>query len=482
MKSSEETDTAFRKVFDDFQVQPSDKVWEHIHADRMLKQDMGMTEETPEAIYGGVFNHFTTNPSSAVWSGIRGYLIRKSWNRALRRAAWVLFLGTLLSTYFYYSKTKEAPLLNEIRQSSSANKSNESEITSPVPQNSQTQFSEGLNSNHTPPVKSIALPGLQRLAAAGRSGKSDGSNSAETMFQSPVRERLASGNFLEGKSAIQPDKKSVENELAAPDSLQETKPDVLVANQLPPDEKKTPVVQPLKKNIYHKHTDINNETSPWKLGFMAGLDYGNYSLSGGSSLYREVRKSQELFQPGSFHFGVTFSKMLNSRWYLQGNIVYSNQVMLVAYNRKVTQADTLKDGSGNIIRIDQKTIFSVDTNTNFKFSTLEIPLMLGYRFGEHRWSFHAMVGPTWNLILAASGAMLSPQTMQVASLETLPLVRQQWGLWLAGGASYQVNHHIGLTFEPVFRYKFSSIFQSGFPVKQHNYATGLNIGIRYHIK
>lgn len=484
MKNPEDIEHTFKNAFDSFEEQPSGAVWERINEDREMKQRVGITDTTPESLFSVAFKNFNTGPAEAVWTGIRGYLIRKWWIRTIKWSSLILILGLISGVYIYKSNSSagssdsKTPSVENNKAFVLKQLSGDGPETSPlnIPRSKTggitlTKTEEKvvthkpiyINSSHGQRVQHDAMAPVQNVIALNdikSQPLSEVSPSNPAAAQALVQEA--------GDSVSDVSKDNGSGELKKERKYTKSKPDQVKKNS----------------NIvkYTKETDINNEESPWKIGVMAGLDYGNFYLKGGNKLYQEVRKGQELFNPGSFHTGITFSRMLGTHWYVQSNLVYANQTMLVAYNRKLVQADTLRDGSGNIVRIDQKVIFNVDTNASYRFTTLEIPFLVGFRIGERRWTFHAMAGPSWNLLLLASGSMLSPNSMQVESLQSMPLVKQQWGLWLAVGAGYQLNHHISLTFEPMLRYKFNSVFSSGFPAKQYNYASGVNLGVRYHIK
>lgn len=487
MKNPEELENKFKDAFDAFEEQPSGAVWDRISEDREVKQRIGITDFTPESVFSATFRNFSSGPAEAVWIGVRSYLMRKWWMRNLKWSALLLLIGVGTAVFIYNSDENET--IEPISKSSRADSKTSSVEPFAVKSEKKTSISpktvvpilESLNENVSV-IKTLNLVRSKNIYMNSERPKPTSVNNPPEPLMNAIENII----LQENAEPIVISRTNADE----PQNLNDWEKNIVVgnANSILAMDRKANKARPdnLKKNSnivkYTKETDINNEESPWKVGVMAGLDYSNYLLKGGNNLYREVRKSQELFNPGSFHVGLTFSRMMGSNWYIQSGFVYSNQTMLAAYNRKVVQADTVRDGSGNIVRIDQKVLFNVDTTASFRFTTLEIPLMVGYRIGDRRWTFHAMAGPSWNLVLVGSGAMLSPTTMRVEALSGMPLVKQQWGLWVAVGAGYQINHHIGLTVEPVFRYKFNSVFGSGYPAKQYNYATGINLGIRYHIK
>ncbi|MBI3234728.1 MAG: outer membrane beta-barrel protein [Bacteroidetes bacterium] len=511
MSNNNNLEEFFRNSFEDFDGKPSNEVWNSIAKDREMKHELGLTEQTPESVFSRAFGNFTSNPSNKVWSGVREYLLKKMFYRRLKYTLIsLLFIGFASSIYVYNSSNLEA-----------SNAKNGNKDITPSLFNAQTsqsiltQSNQPSNEVNASEDNKITLPAnIENEAFVVSNSKSlkgnllaSSSKKFLTNFESPSKSTsrnqviystqneetgIKNNNQLQVNNLVSDEEKVKESpKNAEVEKIETSKPNEVKDAEIKTKPKSIKKTNTLKDNSkvsnfvkYTKETDINNEESGIKIGIMAGLDYGNFTLKGGSDLYKDVRKNQELFRATSYHTGLTFSKMINSNWYIQANAVFANQAMNVAYDKKKVVSDTTRDGFGNITKIENKTIFSVDTNTHYAFSTIEIPFLLGYRIGEKRWTFHALLGPSWNLIVSKRGEMLSANSMQVAPVadnQLIPTVKHVWGIWAAVGASYQLNHHYSLTIEPMFRYKINSIFNANYSAKQYNYATGINLGIRYHL-
>ncbi len=494
MNKENNFEDVFKNAFEGFEGEPSKDVWNTIAKDREMKQNLGLVEQTPESVFSKVFNNFTSNPSSGVWFGVKDFLIKKMFYRRLKYFLFfLLFVGGIATLYF---NIDSSPVKNSSTPKNNKKGLVENKKTIEIP-------FDKITSTNTPSIistntyKQVPTEGNAKVQniSLNKTNNSKYNNSNDLNF-------TLKANSLNVNSLNVNKEQSSDNEVLIQDNLELTKDEKILtidsANLIPvkndgvTQSSKTKSLKNSEQNKnnkkvnnyvkYTKETDINNEESKFKIGIMSGIDYGNFTLKGGNEIYKDVRKNQELFRPTSFHSGITFSYMINEHWYIQANGVFANQAMNVAYNKKIVKPDTTRDALGNITKIENKVLFNVDTNTHYAFSTFEIPLMIGYRFGDKRWTFHAMAGPEWSLILSKRGGMLSASSMKVESIENnnIPTVKQIWGMWLAMGGSYQMSHQYSITVEPIFRYKFNSIFNSTYPVKQYNYATGINLGIRYH--
>lgn len=494
MNKENNFEDVFKNAFEGFEGEPSKDVWNTIAKDREMKQKLGLTEQTPESVFSKVFQNFTSNPSSGVWFGVKDYLLKKIFYRRLKYLFYFLLFGGGVATLYYNlntpSKTSSSSTyksnLSELKPIAKKDLANDNIQVEPI--NLETSSNTNFNSNNNSNIKvSGSYQNLEYknpFETYSKSTESAKENNSTNVDK--VNEKIevvdvveADNNKIEEANS---EPKNIVDSAASNTSNQTQQSDI---SKYKNSKKKDQTKDNKKVNNYVKYTketDINNEEAKYKIGFMAGIDYGNFTLKGGNELYTDVRKNQELFRPTSFHSGITFSYMIDEHWYIQTNGIFANQAMNIAYNKKVVKPDTTRDALGNITKIENKVLFNVDTTAHYAFSTLEIPLMIGYRFGDKRWTFHAMAGPEWSLIISKRGSMLSANSMKVESIENnnIPTVKQIWGMWLALGGSYQISHQYSLTIEPIFRYKFNSIFNSNYPVKQYNYATGINFGIRYH--
>lgn len=462
----------FKNAFDSFDVPPSQKVWKGIAQDREIKHRLGLTEESPESIFSRIMFGFRVNPSNQVWTGIKSVLIKKLLYRRLTYMG--LGILVLASTYFiskYVIQEKMTNIKSKVSSVTTLTINNKlRHADTKIPNVISSHKKSGLQKD----IKKVINHSTFYL-----------SRSISNVINSDTQSQIDYNKF---------DLESINLRKLNPiTSKIIILPPVVEINQSN-EKNNSNLTHPLDKSLskrksgkenkyikYTRKTDFNNEESSFKFGIMAGLDYGNYTLRGGSDVYKQVRRGQELFRPGSFHAGLTFSLKLNENWYIQLNAAFANLTMLADYEKKIVTPDTIRDNNGKIVKIDKKVILDLDTTTPYSFKTIEFPILLGYTFGIKRWSLHAITGPSYNIIIKSDGALLNNTNMNVENLNSASfnISKHQLGWWLSMGGAYQISHKYSLTIEPILRYNISNLFVNS-AIKQHNYSTGLNFGLRYH--
>lgn len=216
----------------------------------------------------------------------------------------------------------------------------------------------------------------------------------------------------------------------------------------------------------------------------AGPDYAIKKITDtGNSVYLQKRKESEHFS-SAFSAGIRYTKVFNNGMSFRAGLNYSQ------INEK------FKYAQGNIIQIvyivnsnGDTTGSYTTTGTRYKttynrYKTLDIPLVLGYEFGNGRWHANVNAGAVINLYSWQKGDVLdttyNPVTITTGKAAAPYQLKSNVGLGFVGAVSvyYKLTDRLHILAEPYFRYNFSPVSKEALTVKQKYNTLGIRLGIR----
>jgi hypothetical protein len=217
--------------------------------------------------------------------------------------------------------------------------------------------------------------------------------------------------------------------------------------------------------------------------FYAGPDYGIRTLSDpGDPQYVKARDSSSHFTSG-FSFGGSYTKVFKNGLSLREGLNYSQ------INEWFTAA---KNNSFTIYSIDQagdtlgKTITYKVTHNHY--STLDIPLTIGYEFAldkDNRFVANVNAGAIINIFSWQNGDVLDTANNTVhittSSANYSPyLFKTVMGVGFISNISlyYKLSDNFSIVAEPYFRYNFQPMTQNTSSFSEKYTTIGLHVGIR----
>lgn len=237
-----------------------------------------------------------------------------------------------------------------------------------------------------------------------------------------------------------------------------------------------------------------SQRNDWYLEIYGSPDYTMKSLSGNglSNTYLQKKDSAEKMRDG-FTVGARFAKTVGDHFILKAGLQYSQineRFSMRSENQRVTttviisrtvvrpQGDTTFNDTTSVTQIG----YAVRTNMNH-YRNVEIPISLGYEFGEEKdkWKIGLNGGVIVNIASSYIGETLDT-TLNIVSYNSkgsTGFYNTKVGLSLYGGVSLirNINDRIDVFAEPYFRYNLSNL-SSSIGYSQRFSAAGLTLGVR----
>jgi hypothetical protein len=240
----------------------------------------------------------------------------------------------------------------------------------------------------------------------------------------------------------------------------------------------------------------SNFNSDWSFELFASPDYGFKSVSNisASQQYLDKKDSTEQMQIG-YSAGFRIVKPLNNNWLLKTGLQYSQINQKFSYRNENEIKTTTVITTRSIIRSPGDTVIVTDTSTlqqigysirtiRNHYRSIDIPLTVGYQFGNEDLTIGINAGVVFNLSSWYQGELLD------TSLTSVPMskisnsyYRSNIGMGLYSSISVlkRINENAHLFFEPYFRYNLSNMTNTASPYNQRFQVGGLAIGLRFDL-
>ena len=218
--------------------------------------------------------------------------------------------------------------------------------------------------------------------------------------------------------------------------------------------------------------------------------YGGYDLAlrsfsdTGNSNYLQKRK-ESLQQSSAFSAGLRYTKVFNNGMSIRTGLNYSQ------INEKFKYLEAHIIRTEYIIASNGDTIGSFLSSssryklTHNKYRSIDIPLLLGYEWGNGNFRFNLNAGPVVNIYSWQRGDVLDadfkPVSITTGKNNSAYGFRTNTGLGIMASLSayYKINERLHVLAEPYFRYNFSQVNKYDITLKQKYNLTGLRLGLRY---
>ncbi len=236
------------------------------------------------------------------------------------------------------------------------------------------------------------------------------------------------------------------------------------------------------------------QRNDWYLEVYGSPDYSIKSLSGNglNSVYIQKKDSAEKMY-GGFTIGAKISKNVGDHFMLKAGLQYSQLNEKFALQTESERRTTVVIVSRTVIRPQGDTTFNDTTSVTQigyavrksinNYKNLEIPIGIGYEFGEvkDKWKVAVNGGIILNVTSWYNGVTLDTayNVVSVNSKGNNGFYSRNTGLSLYGSLSLirNINEKIDVFAEPYFRLGLSSI-SSNIGYSQKFNAAGISLGVR----
>lgn len=237
--------------------------------------------------------------------------------------------------------------------------------------------------------------------------------------------------------------------------------------------------------------------SPWFFEAVGSYDFVQRSFQHPDPNYVSARKANEKVG-AAYTFQLRAGYKINPILSLRTGISFSQINEKLDFN-KYTESTQIVDrqetgyildpinGPQQItytVRDTLHTSNSLNFNSNNRYTFIDIPVLMSYQFyGSNNWNFGVSGGPVFNLAFRQSGQILAPSTLDVISLNGSSNPFKGYAginLMLNLNASYKLNKHFDLVFEPGMRFGVSSLTTSPNGMSQKYNSLNLFTGLRYN--
>jgi hypothetical protein len=207
------------------------------------------------------------------------------------------------------------------------------------------------------------------------------------------------------------------------------------------------------------------------------------------ALQKDSTESPMISFSAGFNIGRQFGDHFNIRTglrYTQVNETFKfTNITDIRNVTVITRRLVIRNPGDTIVVSDTSFIQQIGTRTvsNInRYSTLDIPLIVGYAFNLNDWRINLSAGPIFNITSWYNGDALDANR-NVISLKSTGYYKTNIGLGIFTGINFMkpLNDHWDFMVEPYLRMNLGSMTNDGAPFTQRYTTYGVNIGLRYLI-
>jgi hypothetical protein len=250
------------------------------------------------------------------------------------------------------------------------------------------------------------------------------------------------------------------------------------------------------KNVIICPSDNKNRNTDWYLEAYASPDipFKSFNNVSASQLYLLKKDSAESMQV-SYTAGLRLVKPITDNFLVKAGLQYSQINQKYVYRTEnevktttvVTVRTIIRAPGDTVVVQDTSVLQTVGFRTNTvrnRFRTIDVPVTVGYQFGNDDLKIGINAGVVVNLSSWYQGVLLD------SSLATVPInksgngvYKTNIGLGLIGGISVikKLSDDMQVFFEPYFRYNLSNMTTGQASYQQKFSVGGLSLGLRLNL-
>jgi hypothetical protein len=227
--------------------------------------------------------------------------------------------------------------------------------------------------------------------------------------------------------------------------------------------------------------ELRTYENPWSLYFHPSLSNVSKTISGPEiyNSYFDKRKTSEE-AVNRIGLGVDVRCSFSRFLYLQVGLSYAS------YGEK---ADYLMK---NFIAIDSSSAITDSVfnyyvaRSNNRFSYLEAPLILGFKYTTNYTTYYAGAGASFGWLMFANGKLISKDDINsplvFKNARTSPLDRTSIGYLIHVGASFRISDQVSVYAEPFFKHHTKPVLLKSNGIDQRYSTFGINLGIKFDLQ
>jgi hypothetical protein len=227
--------------------------------------------------------------------------------------------------------------------------------------------------------------------------------------------------------------------------------------------------------------ELRTYENPWSLYFHSSLSNVSKKMNGPGiydSYFNKRKASEEAVN--RMGAGVDLRCSFSRYLYLQTGLNYASYGEKADYLIKKFIAI---DSSSSIT--DSVFNYYVARSNN-RFSYLEVPLILGFKYTTNYTTYYAGAGASFGWLMFAKGALISKDDVNspisFKNARTSPFERTSMSYLIHVGASFRISDQISVYAEPFFKHHTQSVFLKSYGIGQRYSTFGINLGIKFDLQ
>lgn len=248
------------------------------------------------------------------------------------------------------------------------------------------------------------------------------------------------------------------------------------------------VICPSDKKMRNTNWDIEAFASP------ADFTFKTVTNNTATQEFLNRKDSSEKMKLG-FSAGFRIVKPITDNFSVKTGLQYTQANEQFTYRTenevKTTTVITVRNitlANGSIITVSDTSILQqigYKTNSvNNSYKTIDVPVLLGYEFGNEDWRFGINTGVLFNITTWNKGVTLDSSLLpQSFSKESNLIYKNNIGLGLYAGFSFtkRINYNTLVFAEPYIRYNLSNMTTASSTFNQRFTVGGLAVGLRFNL-
>jgi hypothetical protein len=246
------------------------------------------------------------------------------------------------------------------------------------------------------------------------------------------------------------------------------------------------------KTSKDKEKEDNNPNSRYSMEILGGPSYASKRLSGNDYLLRQESENATM----SIQTGLKLNYHFNNKFNLQSGVIIENRNEKIKYSQSEIQKaliETPKQVTVYHPVLPPRTITIIDStytdqvnsynfNTTNKYTTINIPLVLGYKFALGKIQYRFSAGTLVNVYSTQSASVLSRSGNEIILVPYKENSKIKASVYSAFALQLPLSQTCNFISELSYYNNLTNRLSSESKIKQVNYGFNLSIGASFDLK